>query len=233
MIQVKDLYTAPILERKLMFTKKKNDLADITIIMDRSSSMSQCKEEAESGVNNFIKEQKEQKGEALFSFIQFDTQYEVLYKGIDLQDAGEFTLMPRGMTALLDAVGRGITETAERISKLTERPNLVIFVILTDGHENASSEFSREKIKTLIEKHQKEDNWQFTFLGANQDAFAEAGSMGINKDATMNYNIHNSHHVFSMASDNVSQMRSMSIAGANVVNEYTDKQREEAVGEKV
>ena len=220
-------------ERKLMFTEKKNDLTDITIIMDRSSSMFACQEEAQNGVNAFIQEQKEQKGEALFSFIQFDTQYETLYSGIDLKDAGEFTLQPRGMTALLDAVGKGITDTAKRINKLAQKPSLVVFVILTDGQENSSSEFSREQIKTLIDKHQKEDGWQFTFLGANQDAFAEAGSLGIAKGGTINYGVHNSHQVFSMTSANVSQMRSCAMVGADVSNEYTDEQREEAVKEKV
>ena len=93
--------------------------------------------------------------------------------------------MPRGSTALLDAVGRAINETGDRLAKTPEqdRPGLVVFVIVTDGQENSSKEFSKARIKEMIDEQQKKYNWQFTFLGANQDAFAEAGGIGIRSAA--------------------------------------------------
>ena len=167
----------------------KSDLTDITLVVDRSGSMEQVKEDAQGGVNSFIKEQAKEPGEALLTLVQFDTEYEFLHKGVPISQVPEYKLVPRGMTALLDAVGRAINETGERLSKMKEqdRPGLVIFVVMTDGLENSSKEFSKEVIKEMIKRQQEQYNWHFTFLGANQDAFAEAGSMGIHAAGVANY----------------------------------------------
>jgi hypothetical protein len=127
------------------------------------------------------------------------------------------------MTALLDAVGKAINETGERLSKIAEdqRPGLVVFVIVTDGHENSSHEFTRLQIKEMIEKQQTEFSWQFTFLGANQDAFAEAAGIGISAMSTMTYSPNKTDAVFYAASRNVSSMRGMSAKGMPVSNAYT------------
>ena len=95
------------------------------------------------------------------------------------------------MTALLDAVGRAINETGERLAKLDEkdRPGLVVFVVMTDGLENSSSEFTKPQIKEMIERQQRQYQWHFTFLGANQDAFAEAAAMGIDPCGAADYSM--------------------------------------------
>ena len=206
----------------------RSDLTDITVVMDRSGSMDSCKQEAENGLNHFIEEQKKEDGDVIFSLVQFDNEYEFVHKAVPLDDVGKFSLEPRGMTALLDAVGRAINETGERLGTLDDnaRPGLVIFVILTDGLENASSEFTRDQIKKMVERQQSEYAWQFTYLGANQDAFTEAGNLGITRDAVANYNTANSKKAFVAASSNVGRMRSARAGGQSVMNLYSEEERE-------
>lgn len=203
------------------------NLTDVTIVLDRSGSMQSCKQEAENGVNHFIDEQKKADGECVFSLVQFDTEYEFVHRAVPVSEVPQFTLQPRGMTALLDAVGRAINETGERLSKMDEadRPGLVTFVIVTDGEENSSHEFTKSQIKEMIERQQNDYQWQFTFLGANQDAFSEASSIGINASAVANYATANSAQAFAAASSNVSRMRSATSRGDAVNCSYTDDER--------
>jgi hypothetical protein len=124
-------------------------------------------------------------------------------------------------------VGRAINETGCRLAAMPEdqRPGLVVFVIVTDGEENSSHEFTKAQIKEVIERQQSVYSWQFTFLGANQDAFAEAGSLGIAKISTANYAQNNSKMAFASAASNVTRMRKMSAGGQSVVCGYTDDER--------
>src|SRR5262249_34920935 len=155
------------------FQPMRKDLTDITVVVDRSGSMAACQSDAEGGLNTFINEQKRLPGESLFTLVQFDTEYEFVHKGIPIRDVPPYHLVPRGSTALLDAVGRAIIETGERLRNMKEadRPGLVVFVILTDGQENSSREFQLAKIKEMVQHQQDVYKWQFTYLGANQDAF--------------------------------------------------------------
>jgi hypothetical protein len=145
----------------------KTDLTDITLVVDRSGSMEAVREDAEGGVNAFLREQAQQPGEALLTLVQFDTEYEFVHKGISVKDAPAYKLVPRGCTALLDAVGRAINETGDRLAKMaeTDRPGLVVFVIVTDGLENSSHEFTKVKVQEMIDRQQNQYHWQFTFPG--------------------------------------------------------------------
>ena len=207
----------------------RNDLTDITLVVDRSGSMDQVREDAEGGVNAFIKEQAEQPGEALLTLVQFDTNYEFLHKGTPIGEVPPYRLVPRGMTALLDAVGRAINETGERLAAMAEadRPGLVIFVVMTDGHENSSQEFSKADIKKLIQRQQDEFSWQFTFLGANQDAFAEADSMGIHAAGAANYDQERVFAACAATGSKVSRMRTQQLAGETICNDFTEEEREQ------
>ncbi len=205
----------------------RRDLTDITVVMDRSGSMESIKSEAENGLNVFVDEQKALPGEALFTLVQFDNEYEFIHTAIPIKDVPKCKLLPRAATALLDAVGRAINATGSRLSAMAEadRPGLVVFVILTDGHENASREFTRAQIKSMIELQSKTYGWQFTYLGANQDAFAEAGGIGIRAAASLNFVGANAGAAYASASSNVGAMRSAALHAGPVSNKYSDEER--------
>lgn len=170
----------------------KQDLTDITVVLDRSGSMSSVWTDTIGGFNSFLKTQKEAPGEATFTLVQFDNHYEVDYRGKNIQeipDLNNETYVPRGGTALLDAIGRTINETGQRLAALAEsdRPSKVIFVILTDGEENASKEFKKGKINEMITHQTEKYQWDFVFLGANQDAIQTGSSMGIMAGNSLTY----------------------------------------------
>jgi len=170
----------------------KANLVEIIVVLDRSGSMSTVRNDTIGGFNTFVNDQKVQaKGEVKLTLVQFDDQYEVNYNGRQIQEVPaltETTYIPRGMTALLDAVGKTINTVGDRLAKTpeAERPSLVIFVTLTDGQENSSKEFKLDQIKSLIEHQTTKYNWQFVFLGADQNAF-QAASMGFTASNTYNY----------------------------------------------
>lgn len=170
----------------------REDYTDITFILDRSGSMSGLQADVIGGFNKFIEEQKKLDGKLAVTLIQFDYAYEVNYRGINVDKVIPLTTttyQPRGSTALLDAVGRGINETGSRLRRMAvkDRPAKVLFVIYTDGQENSSREFTKERIREMI-KHQEDTySWQFAYLGANQDSFAEASMLYIPKASTGNW----------------------------------------------
>lgn len=160
---------------------------EIICILDRSGSMGSMLNETIEGFNSFIDEQKAVKGKARVTLVQFDNKYEVIYSGIKLKDVPVLdtnTFKPRGMTALLDAIGKTLTEQKERI--INEKwADKVIVVILTDGHENASQEFKTDTVKKLT-KDAQDEGWSFVYLGANQDAIVAAQNFGIDTKSTLN-----------------------------------------------
>lgn len=160
---------------------------EIICILDRSGFMSSMLTETIGGFNSFISEQQKVKGKAKVTLVQFDNVYEVLYAGVKLKDVPLLdtnTFKPRGMTALLDAIGKTLTEQKARIE--TEKwADKVIVVILTDGHENASQEFSTANVKHLTQVAQAE-GWSFIYLGANQDAIEAAQKFGIDTKSALN-----------------------------------------------
>lgn len=167
------------------------DYTDVSVVLDRSGSMQSIKTSTINGFNQFLSDQKKLDGKILLTLAQFDDQYDVMYDGLDVQNVSDLTndsFVPRGSTALLDAVGRTICMTAERVARLNEedRPSRVLFVIITDGGENASKEFKYASVKDLIEARKKE-GWEFLFLGANIDAPTVAGQMGIAAASAMTY----------------------------------------------
>ena len=166
------------------------NVTDITIILDRSGSMQSIKEATITAFNSFIREQKKDGLPTKLTFIQFDDQYEVNYIAKDIQLAKELnakTFEPRGMTALLDAIGTTIRSTNKRTKKSNMKPKNVIVAIITDGYENASTKYTRKKIFKLIRKREDKNNWKFVFLAANQDAIAEGAKFGIHQDRAMTY----------------------------------------------
>ena len=165
---------------------------DVTVILDRSGSMQKIASDAIGGFNEFLAEQERQAGDCRLTLIQFDNQYEVVYAAQPIAQAPrltEDTFQPRGSTALLDAIGRTIDRTGRRLAALSEdeRPDRVMLVIITDGLENASSDFTREQIFGMISRQRDVFNWSFLFLAANQDAIAEGAKMGIGAQQSLDF----------------------------------------------
>jgi uncharacterized protein YegL len=163
-----------------------NNLTEIACVIDRSGSMESIRDDAIGGFNSFLDTQKKQPGDARLTLVLFDNEYLVPENGTPLarvKPLDATTYVPRGSTALYDAIGRTINEVGARLAATPEpdRPGKVIVAILTDGQENASTEFSRETIATMIGHQQKAYAWEFVFLAANQDAVTAAEAISIKK----------------------------------------------------
>lgn len=178
----------------------------ITILLDRSGSMQTVKDDTEGGLRAFLDEQRTAPGKTMVTLRQFNTQHETVYQGVPLADVPPFTLQPRGSTALLDAIGETIASTRRYITGLPddERPGEVVLVILTDGVENASREWSLDGIKDAI-KTARADGWQVLFLAADQDAITVAHGMGIGPDTALSYSSHNTRDTMTTAGRAVSR----------------------------
>jgi uncharacterized protein YegL len=167
-----------------------NEKTHIICILDTSGSMSAIMDDSIGGFNTFLKKQKELPDEATITIALFDDKYELIYDNVDIKKAKELTKnvwYPRGTTALYDAIGKTINTEKQNFAKLgKEAPAKVLCVVVTDGHENASTEYNRETVKKLI-KECEEDDWNFMYLAANQDAFAVGSSFGISAGNTINY----------------------------------------------
>ncbi len=164
----------------------KSNVTEIIFLLDRSGSMEGLEDDTIGGFNSFIKHQRKLAGEVLVTTVLFDNQYEILWNGAKAEEVNltKENYFVRGSTALLDAVGRTILEVAHRVTRTEAK---VVFVITTDGLENASREFTYKKVKQLIEQHQEKYKWEFIFLGANIDVPSEAESLGIKPELAFSF----------------------------------------------
>lgn len=161
----------------------------IAALLDRSGSMDTSKQATEDGWRELLNEQRQEPGHCDVTLAQFDTVYELVYPPTPIGDVPDFVLQPRGMTALLDSVGRFITETGQRLSALPEgdRPGHVICMIMTDGMENSSTEWSWTSVRDLIDQQRDQWNWRFIFLGSNIDAIEVGARMGVAAEDAITY----------------------------------------------
>lgn len=162
------------------------NLTEIIVILDRSGSMQSVRQDAVGGFNSFIQKQRKQPGEAKVTIALFDNEYEVIQDGVDLKDVkllDDTNYVPRGSTALYDAVGRTFNVVGARLASLSEdeRPGKVIAVVITDGAENASREFNGHKVKEMIAEQRNKYAWEVLFIGADESSMRGAGSIGISK----------------------------------------------------
>jgi uncharacterized protein YegL len=160
------------------------ELTEIAVILDRSGSMEAMAKEAIGGFNSFLKAQQKLPGDARLTLVLFDHEYIVAHDGCPIQQVlplDEHTYVPRGTTALLDAMGRTINTIGERLDKTVEsdRPGKVLVVILTDGLENASQEFKPAQIHSMVGRQREKYAWEFIYLGANQDAIEVGEGIGV------------------------------------------------------
>lgn len=167
----------------------KKNYTHLVILIDRSGSMSSIKKDMEGGLNDFIKNQKELEGLCTVTAAQFDTEMDFLYKMADIKTIGKLKIAPRGGTALIDSMVVLIDEVGKELKELSEdnRPEKVLFITITDGEENSSIKYNNSDLASRIKHQEDKYNWQFTYLGANQDSFGVASKLGVNFTKTMNY----------------------------------------------
>ena len=167
---------------------------DITIILDRSGSMDSIKSATIEGYNKFLQTHKFEGTNVRISLIQFDNEYELVYQEKQIKKKyflNHNSFIPRGMTALFDAIGKTIMGIDERINRKKEIPQVIV-AIITDGYENDSKIYCQNEIKRLVKQRISEHNWSFVYLGANQDAIFEGKRLGISSNHSFNFKASNS-----------------------------------------
>ena len=167
-------------------------LTEVVFILDRSGSMSGLEADTIGGYNSMLSKQKQEEGEAIISTVLFDDQTEILHDRKDLDQVEKITdkdYYVRGCTALLDAIGGAIHHIGRVQKEMPEddRPEKTLFIITTDGMENASKQYSYEKVKKMVEKKKKKHHWEFIFLGANIDAIDVASRFGVAANRAVRY----------------------------------------------
>lgn len=206
----------------------------IAMLLDRSGSMAAIQQATCSGFDAFVAQQREQAGRCTLTLAQFDDRYEEVYRDREIAEVPPLQLAPRGSTALLDAIARLVHTTGERLSALPEdeRPGSVIVGIMTDGHENASREYTHPMIKTLIGQQEDVYDWTFLYMGANQDAIEVGAQLGVRAERAMTYTQGGTMAAMAATSELVTGLRSMTAAGAPAAARrragYTKKQRQAA-----
>ena len=171
----------------------RENLTELVFILDRSGSMSGLESDTIGGFNSMIAKQQKEDGDVIVSTVLFDDVSDVIHDRVPIGKIKKLTeddYFVRGCTALLDAVGGAIHHigTIHKYAREEDRPAKTLFVITTDGLENASRRYTFRDVKQMIERQKEKYNWEFLFLGANIDAIEVAGHMGIGRDRTANYN---------------------------------------------
>lgn len=161
----------------------------VAALLDRSGSMHSIADDTRGGFDSFIGKEREQDENTVVTLAQFDQQYELVYSSQPIRTVPPLVLQPRGSTALYDAIGRLITDVGVELAALPEdeRPGSVTVVVMTDGHENASKEWTNTAVRSLIAQQEKDYQWDFVFLGSNIDAVDVGTDLGFARDKSMTY----------------------------------------------
>lgn len=196
----------------------------IGVLVDRSGSMARYQREMEEGLNGFLREQAELPGAAGVTLAQFDDVYELVWPMQPVAGAPRYMLPPRGGTALLDAIGTFIGQINETLSEEdTYRP--VICVIVTDGLDNASKEWTRETVKEWIDHQRNVYHWEFIFLGANLDAVLKGQSYGMDPKFALTFDVKHARATYKLLSKQVAQLRAGNTSG------FSADDRRKAIGQ--
>lgn len=204
------------------------DYTHIAVIADRSGSMYTIQDDMNNGLKTFLEEQNLFPGKLLVDLTTFDSTVDRVLLGGSVEDVVHPIIQPRGMTALLDGIGVTVTSLGERLASMAEadRPGKVIVMIVTDGGENSSTEYTNERIKELVTTQREKYQWEFIFLGANIDSFSVAGSWGIPAGSTINYTASSTgaNSVMNVASMYVTRSRT------GTATAFTDEERDQTMG---
>lgn len=191
---------------------KKEPVTLINFLLDKSGSMGSCLDATISGFNEFLGEQQAAEGKTLFSLTTFDTSVQSVHVAVPVAEVPRLSrsnYRPSGSTALYDAVASTIERVRDRVAGGEEKPDVVLFVIMTDGEENASREYDAKSLKPVVERAEGEDGWTFVFLGANQDAWAAGAKFGIGRGNSLNYDTSNMDTTFASLSVATTRLRGM------------------------
>ncbi len=163
--------------------------SEVIVVLDRSGSMAGIASDMEGGFKTFLEKQKKDAGECLVTIYQFDDKFETVMEGVDIKNVSGLTLHARGGTALNDAVGRTINLVGKRLAKTSEaeRPESVIIMVITDGGENSSREYTAQQVAEMTKHQQEKYNWKFLYIGANQDAQAVGSTIGVAAVNSLSY----------------------------------------------
>jgi hypothetical protein len=185
----------------------------VTFVLDSSGSMSEIEDDTKGGFNSFLADQRNEEGTATVSLFDFNTDVKRIYRGLPIVEAPELTdetYIPGGRTALHDAISSAISDTIDYIAGLdvADRPDTVIVVVLTDGKENAS-ETPQDNVRKQVETCREEHDWEFLFIGANQDAALTASGMGMRADRSLDmaHNEEGTRAAYESTSERISEAR--------------------------
>ena len=213
------------------------NLTHLYFLLDRSGSMATIVDDTVGGFDAFIKEQRQAPGECRVTLAQFDDSYEEVYADRPIAEVPSLVLQPRGTTALLDSIARLVIDAGERLAAMPEdqRPDTVIVGIMTDGMENASREWTHPRVKELIEKQTDVYQWQFLYLGADQDAIEVGASIGVGAAHSVTYGRGKVKQAMAATSANMVAYRAAKAAGmpapaAAEAARFTDEQRKDLEG---
>ena len=189
-------------------------LTEIVFILDRSGSMSGLEKDTIGGFNSLVEKQKKEKGKAYISTVLFDNHSQVLHDRVSVDKINPMTdkdYFVRGSTALLDAIGGAIHHigNVHKYARAEDRPDKTLFIITTDGMENASRIYTYEKVKQMINRRKEKYGWEFLFIGANIDAVETAARYGIDADRAVNYHADEkgTHILYATVSETICNMR--------------------------
>lgn len=211
------------------------DYTELVVVRDRSGSMEIGRQDHEGGLKSFVRDQRRLAGDVRFTLVQFDSQepFELVYDGAKLEEVDEarLALVPRGGTPLLDALGRTLEHVRKRLIGAHRRPDQVVVMVITDGQENSSRTYTKERIKELVTDREA-SGWKVLYLGANVDEFHEAGALGVVTASALGYAPSGAgiSAMYASLTSNTLQARSMTQAGAtpiaaNAVYAFTPEQR--------
>lgn len=210
----------------------------LSMLLDRSGSMQSIKAATIAGFDEFMLEQRGVTGRCTVTLAQFDSEYEEVYADRDIATVPSLDLQPRGMTALLDSIARLVHSTSVRITQLPEdqRPATVIVGIMTDGHENASTEYTHAAIKALVTERETVFGWTFLYMGANQDAIEVGETLGVARERSLTYEGVSAGAAYGAASASMARLRHGVAAGAapaaarDTLAGFTTAERDQAAG---
>lgn len=203
------------------------DFTALMLIVDSSGSMATIWEQTEKAVNGLLEEQKKFPGKLSIKMIEFNHDVKSK-KLIDSKEFDKWKLSPHGLTALHDAIGIGIDELGQELAGLTEeeRPASVIVAIMTDGFENSSKEYTASRVKEMIDHQRKNYNWDFIFLGANQDAISTAQDYGIGHESALTFGANSKGVANTMAATS----RYVTGTRSGLVESFSDEDRDKSMG---